>query len=149
MSKKEKDNQNRCMWGRLPREVYAGWDYLEQCMCDHMIDRCACETWWLWETYAVHTDDISIPYPSATSKLCNDFSSLPPTLYINIMTPSKSTRVFGVFLLYFMCSPIPWLHERYWPLEETLTRSPYRHPTLRPQFDGSHVGTPHARASSS
>jgi hypothetical protein len=29
---------------RLPREVYAGREYLERCMCDHMNERCACET---------------------------------------------------------------------------------------------------------
>jgi hypothetical protein len=42
-------------------------------------------------------ENIRVPYTSATSKLCNEFSSLPPTLYINIMTTSKSVRGIGVF----------------------------------------------------
>jgi hypothetical protein len=111
---------------RLPTEVYAGREYLERCMCDHMNERCACETCWLWEVYAVRTDDIRISYASATSKFCNEFSSLPSTLYINIMTLIQKCQGFWCFLLDLMCSPIPWPLERYLPgpWEQTLTMPP-------------------------
>jgi hypothetical protein len=42
--KRERITKIDVFGARLPREVYAGWEYLERCMCDHMNERYACET---------------------------------------------------------------------------------------------------------